>query len=124
MGIITSILGFLLANPMVILGFLGVFVFSSIGSDIKGWYRERQVIKPWIAAVKERDAASSVKEAIAIQAIESRESSLHEISDLRTQLEAAELERKAKNTTECPWTDDDIRVLNSGRGRKKSPPSN
>lgn len=109
-----AILGFLVANPMVILGFLGVFVFTSVGSEIKSWWHEHQVIKPWVAAVKERDEASQIKETIAIQAIASRENSLNEIAQLKSELEAAEMDRKVRNVADCPWSDDDARVLNNG----------
>lgn len=112
MGVILS---FLVGNPMVILGLLGVFVFTSVGADLKGWYREHQIVKPWAAAVKERDDAAGIKDQIAIQAIQSRETANVEIESLRMQLDAAEAQRKAMGVADCPWSDDDLRMLNGGR---------
>ena len=130
MGILTSIFGFLLANPMVILGFLGVFAMSGVYSEVKGWYRERQIVKPWVAAVKDRDAAIQerdnaviVKEAIVVEAIKARENSKHEVAQLQAQLEAAEIERKAAKAPDCNFSADDVRMLNRGRNPDKKPPA-
>jgi hypothetical protein len=118
-----AILGFLVANPMVILGFLGIFVATGVFGEVRGWIRERHAVavavKPWAAAVVERDKAAAFKETLVTNAIKDRERTKNEIAALQTQLEASEIQRKAAKAPECNLSADDVRMLNGGRATKK-----
>lgn len=110
-----AILGFLVGNPLILAAGLGVFLLTSVGAELKSWYHEIQIVKPWSAAVKERDDAAQLKDQIAIQAIAAREGTQREIESLRSQFEVAEAQRKAMGVADCAWSDDDLRLFNSGR---------
>lgn len=122
-----ALLGFAVSNPLIILAVIATFVASGWFSDVRSYFRERQVVvaavQPWVKAVEERDEASQIKERIALDAIVARENSKHEIARLQVELEAAELERKTMGAAECPWSDDDVRMLNNGGGAKKTAPN-
>lgn len=120
-----AILGFLVTNPMVILGFIGIFVATGVFGEVRGWIRERHAVavavKPWVAAVVERDKAAAFKETLVSNATKDREKVRNEIASLQAQLEAADIERKNAKVPECNFSADDIRVLNGGRPAKKPP---
>lgn len=123
-----AILSFFASNPLIILGFIGAFVASGWYSDVKSWYSERhavtQAVQPWAKAVAERDEAAKIKDQIAIEAIQARENTTNEIEKLRAQFEIAEHARAASGAPDCNWSDDDIRMLNNGRGIKKTSATN
>lgn len=114
---IGSLFGWLISNPMVILIGLGVFAFSSVLSDVKGYFHSQDLVRPWVQAVKDRDAAAVIKDQMTEEALLARENAFEEIQVLHAQLDEAEAARNLAGVVECRWTDDDARVLNSAAKR-------
>lgn len=112
-----AILSWLLSNPLSILAMIGIFTFTSIGSDIKHWFAERhavqQAVKPWVKAVAERDQAAAQKEEILDEALNAKVKAELAISEIQARFENEDYKRKLAGTPECYWSDDDLRLLNS-----------
>lgn len=114
----TAILSWAVGNPMVILAMIGVFTFTSIGSEVKGWFTGRAAVRsavtPWVKAVAKRDRAAAAKEQILSDTRQAKADAEQIIAELNAAFEAAEIKRRLAGVDECHWTDDDIRMLNAG----------
>ena len=115
-----AIISFLLGNPMVILGLLGVFTFTSIAGDARAWWKERQAVKPFIVAIAEHKEAAEVKEAILKNALEANEHAQEYIEALQAKQEEDAKARTAAGAVDCSWSDDDLRLLNSSGVKRSS----
>jgi hypothetical protein len=120
-----AILSWVMGNPMIILAMIGVFTFTSIASDVKAWWSERQAVavavQPWQKAVAERDEAAQIKEGILELTREAKLNAEQQIAELTAHFEEQEIKRKLAGLAECSWSDDDIKLLNAAAARKGRP---
>lgn len=118
MTILLSLLSWLVSNPMMILGAIGIWVATGWISDVKGYFDKRAVARPLIEAIGERDRAVETKDKLVREALFARDNAQVEVQQLRAELDEAEIKRKVAGVPDCVWSRNDIRLLN-GRARRR-----
>lgn len=118
MTILLSLLSWVVSNPIMILGAIGIWFATGWISDVKGYFEKRQITREWAWQVDQRDKASEVKDEMITNALFARDNAQVEIAKLRAELDDAEIKRKVAGIADCTWSDHDIRLLN-GRARRR-----
>jgi hypothetical protein len=108
-----------LLNPTVVVALLFMWVGTSVYQEVTQWVRERQIVRPYVKALIQRDAAIKFKDELIDAVAKDKEAKDVELDELREQLEVADRNRPkpAAGVPDCTWSDYDIRVLN-GRARR------
>jgi hypothetical protein len=118
MSIIITLLGWVVSNPLMILGAIVIWIATGWISDVKGYFQQRDLAYNWAAKVQERDTASEIKDGLIEEALNAKDRSNAEIQVLRGQLDEAEINRKVAGVPDCTWSDSDIRLLNAAKRRR------
>lgn len=118
MTILLSLLSWVVSNPMMILGAIGIWVATGWISDVQGFFEKRAVARPLIEAIEVRDQTAAAKDKLITEALFARDNAQVELTQLKAELDDAELKRKAAGAPDCVWSRDDIRLLNT-RGRRR-----
>ena len=118
----SAIFSWIVGNPLIILGLIGVFTFTSIASDVKAWWSERSAVHaaltPWVQAVSDRDQVAQRQEQILNEAIEAKQKAEKDVVDLTFEYEQEDIRRKLAGAADYNWSDDDLRVLNLTAGKR------